>query len=78
MPIIFSDKHTCAKCNEEFEWHYFEIPTNKSSSSTYIVDTVPNLTLAHKVYQIDMDSYYIEVNCPYCYSDNHFHYSKTK
>lgn len=73
MPIIFTDNQKCEKCSKVFEWNYFELKRQTIDSSQIKMESIPsNRTLAHNFQQIDIDAYYVKVNCPHCGFDNHF------
>lgn len=74
MPIIYTDNYRCEKCGKIFEWNYFELKRQKINSTIFEVETMPHRkTLAHNFNQVDINTYYVEVNCPYCDFDNHFY-----
>ncbi|MCH5299012.1 MAG: hypothetical protein J1E96_04530 [Ruminococcus sp.] len=78
MPIKFTDKHICEKCNTIFEWNYFEIIRNKLSDPIYFVDTQPvDKCYVREFRKKDSNIYEVVVFCPKCGRENKFEY-KTK
>lgn len=79
MPIIYTDKHTCKKCGETFEWNYFKFKSNHINVPSYEVECIPGKkTLAHYFKQTDTYVYDVQVNCSKCNFDNHFTIDKVK
>ena len=78
MPIKFTNNHVCEKCHKSFEWNYFETKRCKLNSDEAVVEIVPNVTMAHSFFKNSETGYEVEVNCPYCFYDNHFTYNENK
>ncbi len=73
MPIKYTSKHTCEKCNKTFEWIYFEkIRTNINKEKT-IAEIIPDLKDIPYYIRKNIDGKYdVRMNCPHCGWDNWF------
>ncbi len=76
MPIIFTSRHRCEKCNKVFEWNHFEEHREPMGLSLYRVDTIPlDKKYAYRCQKNDNGNYDVIVNCSFCGCENRFEYS---
>ncbi|MBQ8619306.1 MAG: hypothetical protein IJ418_17635 [Clostridia bacterium] len=78
MPIKYSGKHRCDKCQRIFEWAYFETIRQSASSSFYQVEALPDTKLlVHRFVAREDGSFDATKNCPFCDYYNRFVFDPT-
>ena len=73
MPILHEGIHYCEHCHKSFDWIHFELEKQKLREAITF-EKIPDRLKAHRFMPISSGQYEVEVNCPFCYYDNHFIY----
>ncbi len=78
MPIKYSGKHRCDKCQKVFDWAYFEPLRQSAHSSLYQVETLPDAKLlVHRFDAREDGGFNAAKNCPFCDHYNRFVFNTT-